>query len=326
MIVDALLFDDMYRKNVTFQFIPAEYITHFSIRPDESGNGQSVLQDALTYAKLYLSLLIFNMMTIINKGNDTRVYYVKNSGMDTDMMNATQNVARQIKGRQISFHDLMNANSMVTKLGANKEIFTPMGANGDKAIDFDILSGQDVQLHSDLMEMLRNNFLNATGIPSAILETENNVEFAKQLSMVNAKFIGIVIGLQMDFNPSITELYRKLLKYCSSLSDEDIMAVQYKLTPPRELNVENVSNRIGNIQSVVQAMTTAYFGENQEQTPLSNKLKDKLTEKLIRSQLPYLDWEFADESLEELEILARQEEMQDKLNSDDGGDDAGGGY
>ena len=94
VITDALIFDDLYRKDVQFQFVPAEYVTHFKINLDEDGNGVSILQDALFPAKLYLALLMFKYLTIMNKSNDRTIYYVKNSGIEKDIAKTTQNVIR----------------------------------------------------------------------------------------------------------------------------------------------------------------------------------------------------------------------------------------
>lgn len=103
LIVNALQYNDLYRRQVKFQFIPREYIVEFKINEDENGDGQSMLSKSLFYAKLYLSLLVFKMVSIITRSNDTRVYYVKNSGIDADVDNAVQDTARRMKERQINF-------------------------------------------------------------------------------------------------------------------------------------------------------------------------------------------------------------------------------
>lgn len=143
LIANCLMFDDLYKKNVQFQFIEKEYITEFTVNEDENGEGVSILADSLFYSKLYLALLLFKMITIITKSTDTKLYYIKNSSVDKDISNKVQEIARGIKQKQLNIKDLMNYNSMVTKLGANKDIFMPVGRSGERAIDFDILAGQD---------------------------------------------------------------------------------------------------------------------------------------------------------------------------------------
>lgn len=125
LIFNALLYNNLYKKQIKFQFIPADYIIEFKVNEDADGNGQSILNRALFYAKLYLALLIFKMVSIVTKSNDQRVYYVKNSGIDQNITNKIQEVARSVKGRQINFMDLLNYNSIISKIGAYKEIFIP---------------------------------------------------------------------------------------------------------------------------------------------------------------------------------------------------------
>jgi sensor domain CHASE-containing protein len=88
-------------------------MTEFKINEDENGNGTSVLYRSLFYAKLYLAILIFKMITIITRSTDTRIYYVKNSGFDQDITNQLQQTARSIKEKQINFMDLMSYQSIV---------------------------------------------------------------------------------------------------------------------------------------------------------------------------------------------------------------------
>lgn len=176
LILNALMYNDLYKRELRFQFIPAEYVVEYNINEDENGEGQSILKDSLFYAKLYLALLVFKMISIITKSNDTRVYYIKNSGIDQNITNKVQEVARSIKGRQINFMDLLNYNSIISKIGANKELFIPTGRSGERGIEFDILSGQDIPLNTDLMEMLHQNMVNGTGCPSVIMNFVNEAD------------------------------------------------------------------------------------------------------------------------------------------------------
>lgn len=323
VIISSLWFNDLYKRNVSFQFIPAEYVTKFSINEDENGNGVSILNDALFYAKLYLALLLFKIMSIINKSNDTRIYYIKNSGIDNDTINKVQDVARQIKSRQMSFLDLMDCNAMTTKIGANKEIFMPMGSSGEKAIDFDIMSGQDVQLNNDLMESLRKNFINATGVPDVLMEYVNAADYAKTLVMANSKFVGRIVNLQLDFNPSITEMYKKILTYCTDLEPHVIDKFKYTLNPPRDLNINNMADRTNNVDNVIKIMLDATLGVESEQSEERKILRDEMYKELIKKELPGLPWGLLSEQYSDLVLKVKQRMEAEKIknsSNDNGGD------
>lgn len=315
LIISALWFNDLYKKNVSFQFIPAEYVTKFTVNEDEEGNGVSILNDSLFYAKLYLALLLFKIMSIINKSNDTRIYYIRNSGVDTDVINKVQDVARQIKSRQMSFLDLMDCNAMTTKIGANKEIFVPTGSSGEKTIDFDIMSGQDIQLENDLMDRLRRNFINATGVPDVIMDYVNAADYAKTLVMANSKFVGRVVNLQLDFNSSITELYKKLLRYTTDLEGHIIDKFKYTLNQPRDLNINNMADRINNVDNVIKVMLDATFGVESDQSDERKMLRDELYKELIKKELPSLPWSLLTEQYSDLVLKVKHRIESEKLKN-----------
>lgn len=326
LIISTLWFNDLYKKNVSFQFIPAEYVTRFTVNEDDEGNGVSILNDALFYAKLYLALLLFKIMSIINKSNDTRIYYIRNSGIDTDVINKVQDVARQIKSRQMSFLDLMDCNSMTTKIGANKEIFIPTGSSGEKSIDFDIMSGQDIQLENDLMERLRKNFINATGVPDVIMDYVNAADYAKTLVMANSKFVARIVSLQLDFNRPITELYKKLLRFCTDLEDHIIDKFEYILNPPRDLNINNMADRINNVDNVIKVMLDATFGVESDQSDERKMLRDELYKELIKKELPSLPWSLLTEQYSDLVLKVKKRVESEKLKNNDGGGDNNSEY
>lgn len=321
LILNSLLYNDMYKRQINYQFIPADYIVEFKVNEDEDGNGQSVLLKSLFYAKLYLALLIFKMISIITKSNDTRVYYIKNSGIDQNVTNKVQEVARSIKGRQINFMDLLNYNSIISKIGSYKEIFIPVGRSGERGIDFDILAGQDVPLNTDLMEMLRTNMINGTGVPSVIMNYINEADYAKTLTMANSKFVGRVVNFQLDLNDSTTEFYKKIIKFSNiAIPENALLDFEFVYNPPKTLNNMNMADMISNADVVINAAIKAITGENAEQTDDNNRIKDKIYNELFRKFMPMLDWNDIDNSYKNAKIEIAEEKMKTKANEADNND------
>jgi hypothetical protein len=316
LILNALTYNDLYKKQIKFQFIPIDYMTEFTINQDEEGNGTSVLIKSLFYAKLYLALLIFKMMTIISKSNDTKIYYVKQSGLDANVVNKVQEVARTVKDRQINFMDLLNYNSMISKIGANKEIFMPVGRSGEHGIDFDILAGQDVQLNTDLMDMLRTGFISATGVPSVIMNYINEADYAKTLVMANAKFVGRVVNNQLDFNDSITEFYKKIIKFSTDIPVEMISEFEFVLNPPKSLNNMNMSDLVSNADSSITFMIKAKTGENASPSESDNKVKDLVYNQMAREFLPMLPWNTIDQVFDDAMVELQKILANKKMNGD----------
>jgi len=313
LIFNALLYNNMYKKQIKFQFIPADYVTEFTVNEDADGKGQSILTKSLFYAKLYLSLLIFKMVSIVSRSNDQRVYYVKNSGMDTNITNKIQEVARSVKGRQINFMDLLNYNSIISKIGAFKEIFIPVGRSGERGIEFDILQGQDIPTNTEFMEMLHSNMINGTGVPSVIMNYINEADYAKTLVMANSKFVGRTISLQIDLNGPTTDMYKKILRFSNtSIPDEVIEYFEFIFNPPKTLNTLNMSDVLNNTDQVINYMIKIMTGENADQTQDSNRIKDKVYKTLSKHYLPMLDWANAETAIKNAKIEITQEKMESK--------------
>lgn len=315
LILSSLMYEERYKKKVRFQFIPADYITRFSINEDENGDGQSVLKDSLFYAKLYLSLLIFKIIQILTKSSDTRVYYVRNSGLDADVMNGIQEAARQVKAKQINYYDIMNPVTSTSKLGNNNEIFIPYGRSQEKGMEFDILAGQDIQINTDLMEMLKQSYINATGVPSVIMQYINEADYAKTLVMANSKFIGRVISLQADFNDSLSELYKKLLRFSTDMSEDLIESFEFKFVSPKTVNTQNMNDLTAATDQVVQYMIQTYMGANSDAGELGNRLKDRLIKELSQYFLPTLPWSELRSMAEHIRLQLEKEDYDNKLKN-----------
>lgn len=291
LIANALIYNDMYKKKVRFQFIPAKYITEFAVNLDINGEGTSILYPSLFYAKLYLGLLVFKMMSIITKSNDTRLTYIRQGNVDKDIVSQVQSVARSLKQRQMNFTDFMssNATGLINKVGAGKDVFIPVGMSGEKAIDFDTLAGQDVNLNTDLMEMLRSGYITATGVPSVLMNYINEADYVKTLVMAHSKYVGLVIGHQYNFNHSLTELYKKIMLCCTDIPEEVVSSFKFVLSPPKAANNINMTDLIANSSQIASEFVKVLVGDNSEDAA-DPYIKDYLYAEIFKEYLPMINW------------------------------------
>lgn len=315
-ILNSLMYYNNHNKALHFQFIPAEYVCEFKVNEDENDEGTSILAKSLFYAKLYLALLMYTMILYMSRSADTRIYYVKNSGIDTNYSNKIQELARDIKSKQIKFTDLLSYNSITSKVGAGREIFMPVGKSGERGIEFDILSGQDVQLQNDLLEMLKQGYINGSGVPSVIMNYINEADYAKTLVMANAKFLARVVSQQLDFNNSISKMYRMIMAYSTSIPREAIMGFKFTLSPPRSLVNSNFTDLTQYGDNIIDYLLRAEFGENSESTDDINMTKDIFREKMSREIMPFLPWETIDEIMRDstLEMEKRMSKKHEESN------------
>ena len=309
LIINALMYNDMYKRKLHFQFIPADNMCRFSVNEDENGYGQSMLYKSLFYAKLYLSLLLFNMITHITKSQDTLVTYVKTSGIDKNVANKTMSIARQMKSKQIGIADLMDYSSIYTKMGTGRDLYIPEGESGERGLSWDVIQGQDVNMQNELMEQLKESFINGTGVPSVIMNYINEADFAKTLVMANAKQLRRVMMYQDNLNEDITYMYQKIMIYCTDMEMDDILQFNFRFQRPKSLPNNNLVDIIGYGDQLLDFLEKSIFGQYAEESPELNMKKDGFRKNMSRKVLSMLPWETVDEIMEEIEMDVVKQQM-----------------
>lgn len=320
LIINSLLYEDTYKRKVHYQFIPADNVCRFTVNEDEEGHGTSMLYKSLFYAKLYLSILIFNLVSHLSKSQDTRIHYIKQSGIDKNIVDKSMDIARQIKAKQISIADLMDYSTIYGKIGSGRDVFMPVGESGERGIEFDVISGQQIDMHPEVMEDLKTSFINGTGVPSVIMNYINEVDYAKTLVMANAKHLRRVMTYQESFNESITRFYRMILKYTTDMDDNTISTFYYTLQKPKALPNNNLSEIVGYGDQIIDLLVKAVYGENQDSEDLGIA-KDLFRTEMSRKILSMLPWEDVDEAIDRVKLKVSEK----KATKDESGED-GSGY
>ena len=328
LIVEALNYYNLNEKKLKFQFIPVEYIKVFKVDKDENGHGQSMIRKSLFYAKLYLMLLLFKIMSILLYSNDQKVNYIKSSGIDKNVANKVQEIARIKQSRQINMFDLFSYTTLINKVGNGNEMYIPTGRSGERPIETEILSGQDVQLNTELLEMLKNAYIVGTGVPAAIINYLNEPEFAKIAEQNHSKFSARVVNYQLDFNPAITELYQMILRASTNLPENVIENFTFRLRPPQTSRSNAKSEAINAFQSLNDFVVGIMFDDPNDTTNPDTKLVIKQFKKLFaKDQLPMLDFDRLEELAENAALAAKEEKLKPDPangdNNDDGLDAAG---
>lgn len=317
LIAEAITYYDLNSKSIRFQFIPEEYVVAFKVNEDEEGNGTSIIEDSLFYAKLYLLLLLFKIISILLYSNDTKVNYIKTSGIDKNVANKIQEIIREKQNKQINLMDLMSYSSVIQKVGRGLEQYIPTGRSNERGIETEILQGQDIQLNTELMEMLQKSYILGTGVPSAIMNYLNEVDFAKSIETANTRFQGRVMSAQLDFNDSLTELYRKICKYSTNMSEEEIGQLEYVLTPPKFTNNNAKQDALNAFDVIKNFFLNIYIGDQKINQPENEQLVREFTKLLARENLPSLNFDSVDKIFAEAMMKAKERELDPENKNTD---------
>ena len=321
-IVEALQYYNLNEKRIKFQYIPIEYVQEFKIDEDEDENGQSMIKKSLFYAKLYLMLLLFKIMSIILNSNDTKVNYIKTSGIDKNISNKVQEIARIKQSRQINMYDLFNYTTLVNKVGSGNEMYVPTGRSGERPIETEILSGQDVQLNTELLENLKNSYILGTGVPAAIINYMSEADFAKVIEQNNTKFNGRVVNYQLDFNSSITDWYKKIMRWSTQIPENLIENFTFTLQSPKTTASQAKSEAINGFQTYAEFVVNLLYGDNADGAIPPEEIQE-FKKLLADDQLPMLNIQKLNELMKEAKLNAEKRKLEPKAINGDSGDDLG---
>lgn len=323
-IVDCFNYYNLNENRVKMQFIPAEYIVRFKIDEDIDGNGTSMIKKSLFYAKLYLMILLFKIMSIIMYSNDQKINYIKQSGLDKNLANRVQEIARLQQSRQINISDLFSYTTLINKVGNGNAVYMPTGRSGERPIETEILSGQDVQLNNDLLEMLKNAYITGTGVPAAILNYLNEADYAKTVEQNNSKFNARVINYQLDFNPIITDMYKRIMKWSTNIGEEKISNFNFTLTQPRSTTANAKAELISQFNTMAEFLTGLLYPDpGQAENPDSLNAEIREFKKLYaREQLPMINFDDIEEMINKAALINKERKLKpDPKNGNDGDDD-----
>ena len=316
IIAEAIQYYNLNERKIRFQFIPAEYVVAFKINEDEEGNGTSVIEPALFYAKLYLLLLLFKMVSIVSSSNDTKVHYIRSSGIDKNIANTVQEVARKMQARQVNLTDMFTYTTLINKVGNGSDLFIPLGRGDTRGIETEILAGQDVQLNSELMELLRNSYISATGVPAVIMNSINESEFAKTIELGNTRFEERVVSEQIDFNGPITEMYRMLMKYTTNIPDSVISNFRFEFQSPKHNGSQITNDLLGNFDTLYQFAVSLVFSQEEvnDESGGSTHLLREFKRLLAQEKLPVINVERIMKLADEARVKCKEGELKDAVN------------
>lgn len=284
----------MEKLRVTF--LPPEDVEHVYFKKDQKTNrGISDLIRALFPAKLYSSLYVTNTLAILTRGQDKRVYYVKQS-VDQNIAGVLINTINQIKKSNFGIRQVENMNTVMNVTGRFNDYVIPTNANGDAPVQFEVMQGQNVEVKTDLMNILEEMAVNSTDVPLELIQARQSMDYAIHYTMTNSKFLKKVYNRQSKcktiFSNIITRIYNAEYE-----EDEEL---EVKLPPPMFLNVTNTGQIFDTTNQLVENIVTMYAKVDED-----DNAKAEFSKSLKNYYLSsYIDTDAVEKMLEEARMKA----------------------
>ena len=311
-VYGILKHNDLFNNTQTAGAIKVTYLSpedviHVKFNEDkDTHRGQSDIIKGLIPAKLYACLYITNTIGILTRGQDKRVYYVKQN-VEQNIAQTMMNTIVQIKKNNFGIRQIENMNSILNITGRFNDYVIPVGPSGDAPIQFEVMQGQDFNPNTELMEQLEDMAINSTGIPRDFLSTRTSPDFASQITSTNAKVLREVYTRQGQceyfFSKILNLLY--LYEYDTNINIKCI------LPTPMFLMLNNMSQLLDNIKTYAEAIASfEYYGNGDDVEEKRNMFIRKIMRSKLASYIKIND-------IDSLKNLVELEYIRDKVKTDE---------
>lgn len=303
-----LKYNDLYNSGepIRVSFIPPEDMTHIYWKKDKNTNhGISDLEKSFIPAILYVSLYLTLAIAQMTRGQDKRVYYVKQQ-VETNISKTLLNTIEQIKKGNFGVRQVQSINTMLNMVGRFNDYVIPVSPSGDSPVQFEVMQGQQIDTKPEFLRELEEMAVNSTDVPIELIQARQSIDYAVQLTMTNSKFLRKVYNRQARYEEFLSPLLSKI--YNIEYGTNSVITTT--LQPPLFLNITNTNQIITNTNEFVEAISNIVLADEPDENVkliANKKLK-------IYYMSSYFNMAVIDRIIEE----SKQEATRLKLRSDSG--------
>ena len=236
-------------SKLRISFIPPEDIVHsyFNMNMD-THRGKSDFELSLFPAKLYSCLYISNVIAILTRGYDKRVYHVRQT-VDTNIKGVLLNVINQIKLGNYNLRQIENMNNITNITGRFNDLVIPQNANGESPVNMEVLPGQNIDIKSEFMRNLEEMAIELMDVSMEMISANfDSAQTATNIVQNNERMLITVYKRQELYSQILAQIFTKI--YQAEYGLNDILEVE--LPTPSQLKLNNISQIISVANDVVQ--------------------------------------------------------------------------
>lgn len=267
-IYSVLKYNDMFNAEgidkIRVTYLAPNDVEHIKFKEDpDTHRGISDIAAGLIPAKLYCCIYICNVLGILTRGQDKRVYYVKQN-VEQNIAQTLLNVINQIKKQNMNIMQIENMNSILGITGKYNDYIIPVGPSGDAPIQMEVMEGQNIDPQTELLEKLEEAAINATGIPIELVNARLQLDFATQLTMSNTKFMRFIFKRQAKFETFLGNIMTDIYN-TEHQNDAEKITVKCVLPSPIMFNFNNLNQILDLINQQAQMMSELEYTDTNDQ-------------------------------------------------------------
>lgn len=267
-IYSVLKYNDTFNAQgvdkIRVTYLAPNDVEHIKFKEDpDTHRGISDMAAGLIPAKLYCCIYICNTLGILTRGQDKRVYYVKQN-VEQNIAQTLLNVINQIKKQNMNIMQIENMNSILGITGKYNDYIIPVGPSGDAPIQMEMMEGQQIDPQTELLEKLEEAAINPTGIPIELVNARLQLDFATQLTMSNTKFMRFIFKRQSKFEKFLGDIMTDI--YNTEHPDNVNKTIVNCILPsPIMFNVNNLNQILDLINQQAELIANLEYVDNNDQ-------------------------------------------------------------
>jgi hypothetical protein len=248
-----LKYDDSFNPSdpngqLDVTFIPAEDMHHHYYKLDPvTHRGISDLRDGLIPATVWCMITLCNAVGIVTRGQDKRIYYVQQTGVETNVAKTLMNVVNQIKKGNFGVRQLESINNILGIVGKYNDMIIPTGPNGESPVRLETMQGQNIETPTELLSMLEENAIEPIGVPLELINATKGLDYAVHYTISNSKFMTLVQKRQNKEQTMDSGLITKIY----NCEFEENTVIKIMLPAPKFITMANSNSVIENTKAYV---------------------------------------------------------------------------
>lgn len=291
------------RNKQKVHFIHPDDIVEFA-RPEGS-----IMKYAVIMSRLAILLIVSNIIAKVTTGYDKTLYYM-NMSLSSDIAQSVEDSINSIIDGRITMDSITSIENIFGAAGTSADVFIPQDSQGNKTIDSEIQSGQDIDMDQEFIKFLIDSILLSFGVEPAALDFTEDVNFAKTLSMVDLRIAKNALQEQKIVNPSINKLIKKILYYELGEDSNELQQITAHLQAPKIIILEMLDEIFGTVTGFGEDLSSILVGEEQESEIDKQKRKFKLD--MVKKFIPSLEIDEFIEMLDKIKDEAKKEKYKDE--------------
>lgn len=267
-IYSVLKYNDVFNAagidRIRITYLSPNDVEHITFKEDpDTHRGIPDIAPSLIPAKLWCCLYICNTIGILTRGQDKRVYYVKQN-VEQNIAQTLLNVINQIKKQNMNIMQIENMNSILGITGKYNDYIIPVGPSGDAPVQMEVMQGQEIDPQTELMDKLEETAVNATGIPIELVTARLSVDFATQLTMSNSKFLRFILKRQARFEKHIGNIVTDIYNAERENIGNKVL-ISCMLPAPLMLNINNLNQILDLLNQQAELISQFEYPDNNEE-------------------------------------------------------------